>query len=65
MQTRILDIFRNSGDDNLGQTLARLARLAEQQHDAEADTQRQGPVHNGIDRDVRFMTPQVRTEVDP
>lgn len=32
MATKWLDIFRNSGDDHVGQTIVRLAALAEAAH---------------------------------
>lgn len=72
MQTRLLDIFRNAGDDNVGQTLIRLAHAAEQQHRCAAtNIDRQGPARNGRDRDAQFSSERaidaagaVRTEVD-
>ena len=36
MARRILDLFEHSGDEHVGQTLVRLARLAEASHRFEA-----------------------------
>lgn len=35
MTTRLIDIFRNSGDRHIGQTLVRMAELAEASHRAD------------------------------
>lgn len=57
---RILDVVRESGDANLGQTLLRLARLAEAAHHFQTATDFAGRAYD----DARLHSPDVSGRID-